>query len=159
MTARRLLAGLIVVATAAFVAGTAIERNTEVRHEPTEMRGEAIGHHGEAAGGAEHAEGLEPFGVDIEAAPFVIAAALGSLALAFAAWRWPHSAPVLMVVALAMLAFAVLDVREVGHQGDEGRAGLAVLAAVIALMHLAAAAVAATMAARGDALSRRRARR
>jgi NO-binding membrane sensor protein with MHYT domain len=45
-------------------------------------------------------------------------------------------------VALAMLAFTVLDIREVTHQLNESHAGLAALAAAIATLHLLAAAAA-----------------
>jgi hypothetical protein len=174
MSPRTLLAALIVISTAAFVVGTAIERN-DVHHETAAAKsGEAANHHAESGGkggtaaesssesaahrategggataGTEtHSEELKPLGVDIEAAPFVIVAALASLALAVAAWRRPRSVPLLVIVALAMLAFVVLDVREVLHQSDESRTGLAVLATAVAALHLGAAAVAATMASR-----------
>ncbi len=99
-----------------------------------------------------HAE-LKPLGVDIEAVPFVVMAALVSLGLAAAAWWRPRWLPLLVVVAGAMLAFTALDVREVFHQNDEGQAGLAVLAGVVAAVHLAAAIVAGVMA-REAALAR-----
>jgi hypothetical protein len=49
-------------------------------------------------------------------------------------------------VALAMLAFALLDIAEVFHQAEIDEAGLVALAGVIAALHFAAAAVAAHMA-------------
>jgi hypothetical protein len=77
-----------------------------------------------------------------------VLATLGSLLLVAAVLRWPHSAALLALVALAMLAFAALDVREVTHQLDEDRAGVAILAAGVAILHLAAAALAAAQAGR-----------
>jgi hypothetical protein len=175
MGARGLLVALIVAATAAFVVGTAIERNStgESGHNEatttapvskeagtsTETKSEAGGespaaHANESAkapsesgGEASHAE-LRPLGIDIEAWPFVALAALASLGLALAAWLRPQLAPLLGLVAVAMLAFAALDVREVVHQFDIDKDGLAVLAAVIAGLHGGAAVVAATLASR-----------
>jgi len=66
-----------------------------------------------------------------------------SLLLGAAVLRWPRAEALLAAVAVAMIAFAVLDIREVAHQLDEDRTGIAVLAAVIATLHLAAAALAA----------------
>src|SRR5204863_10063408 len=107
--------------------------------------GESAGHRtakgGNQAGDGERDEEFKPFGVDIEAVPFIVLAAVASFALAVAAWLRPRVIPLLALVAVAMLAFAVLDVREIVHQADESNTGLAVLAAVIALLHLAAAAV------------------
>jgi nitrate reductase gamma subunit len=87
----------------------------------------------------------------VEAVPFVILAALGSLALGLAAWFRPRWALLLVGVGAAMLLFAVLDVREVFHQSDESKTGLAVLAGAIAALHAAAAAVAVLMARRATA--------
>ena len=87
--------------------------------------GEAAGHResAEQAGGeaAEHGE-LRPLGIDVEAWPFVAAAAALSLALAAAAWLRPGDARLLAVAALALLA------------------------ALLALLRVAAAAIAASMA-------------
>ena len=164
MGLRALLVGLIVVATAAFVAGTAIERNSS---------GES-GHHDEAVTaasgetGATHSEGggesaathaaestgtsttttekphaeLRPLGLDVEAWPFVTLAAAVSLGLAALAWLRPRAVPLLALVAVAMLAFAALDVREVVHQLDIDESALAVKAGAIAALHGAAAVVA-----------------
>jgi hypothetical protein len=76
---------------------------------------------------------------------FVILAVLASLALAFAAWTRPRSTAVLVVVALAMVAFAAFDVRELFHQLDESKTDLAVVAGAVAALHLAAACVAFAM--------------
>jgi hypothetical protein len=145
MTLRTLLVALIALATVSFVVGTAIERNSsgESGHHANERAGAT----GETSAESSHSE-LRPFGIDVEAWPFVALAALASLALTLAAWRRPNSVTLLAFVAVAMLAFAVLDVREVIHQSDINKTGLAVLAAFIAALHIAAALVAATMAAR-----------
>jgi hypothetical protein len=173
MALRTLLVGLIVIATAMFVAGTAIERNasgesghsdettkaasatgeagvsgednSEAAETPAEHANEDVGG-STATTEAPHTE-LRPLGVDTEAWPFVALAAAASLALAAAAWLRPRLAPLLGPVALAMLAFAVLDVREVFHQVDLAENGLALLAAGVAALHLAAAGVAAVMGA------------
>lgn len=163
---RHVLLALILSATAAFVVGVALERNTE-RHPAAVEAGEHADRHGaEGApehGTAEHGEStphaergathdaseeLRPFGIDVEATPFVVLAAAVSVLLALAAWLRPR--PVLLAVtAVVMLAFAVLDVREVFHQFDESRGGLALLAALVALLHLASATLAGLLAVRG----------
>ena len=179
MSLRAAIVGLIVLSTIGFVVGTTIERNTEDSHaespaaaqsestsgeSSTEGGGESEAEHaaesakqGEAthgdegakAGGEETHGEFQPFGTNIEAVPFIVLAALASLALAAAVWTRPRSLLVLGVVAAAMLVFAALDVREVFHQIDESRTGLAVLAGVVAALHLAAAAATALLA-RGD---------
>ena len=156
------LAALLVAATAAFVVGVSVERSQGESHaEPgTAVEGEAgeAGHEsGEEAhaetGGAEHADedGGETFlGIDYEAVPFVVLAAMFSLALVLAVWARPESGPLLAFVAVAMIAFAVLDAREVVHQLDEDNGGLALLAGVVAALHLGVAGVAIAIA-RGSA--------
>jgi len=163
---RHLLLALVLAATAAFVVGVAIERN-DAEHHPASA--EAVRHAGEHASGgesapehegAEHAEGagsggrseahehreeLRPLGIDVEAAPFVVAAATASVLLALAAWLRPRPA-LLAAIAAAMLAFAVLDVREIFHQLDENRDELASLAALVAGLHVAGTAVAGLLA-------------
>jgi hypothetical protein len=146
MSLRAAIVGLIVLATIGFVVGTTIERNSKESHakNPAAVRsqGESGGEAGERVegGGKEtHAE-FQPFGIDIEAVPFVVLAALASLGLAAAVWTRPQSLLVLGVVGAAMVLFAALDVREVFHQVDESRAGLAVLAGAVAALHLGAAA-------------------
>jgi hypothetical protein len=168
MASRTLFVGLIVLATAAFVVGTVVERISS---------GES-GHHGEAAlpavptgesgasaeaghtqtdgeSAATHAKedpatstateephaDLRPLGIDVEAWPFATLAAVASLTLAAAAWLRPRAVALLTLVAVAMLAFAALAVREVVHQVDIDKSALAVMAAVIAALHLAAAGV------------------
>lgn len=162
---RHLLLALMLAATAAFVVGVAIERNDEDHHhgaaveatEHTDEHGEEgtpeheATEHAEAAGHTEAKEAgeeLRPLGIDIEATPFVVLAAVVSVLLALAAWLRPSPA-LLAVIAGVMLAFAVLDVNEVFHQLDEDRDGLALLAVLVAALHLASAAVAGLLASRG----------
>ena len=144
---RTLLVVLIVAASASFVVGVSIERGDERAH--AAEAGEVAPETAERAGGeqeAERGEELRPLGIDVEARPFVAAAALTSLALAIAVWLRPRSDSLLIAVGLVVLAFAVLDIREVFHQADIDETGLAVLAAVVAALHLAAAAAAGRMA-------------
>ena len=173
MSLRAVLVALIALATVSFVVGTAIERNSagesghhegttparseasassgenhaETGSEPTEAHAKEGAAATEANGESSHAE-LRPLGIDVEEWPFVALAALGSLALALAAWLRPDAVALLALVGAAMLAFAVLDVREVIHQSDIGKTGLTVLAAFIGVLHAGAAVVAFTMAAR-----------
>lgn len=162
MTVRAAVVALIVLATAGFVVGTALERNSTHRESPAALRSEGRSGATHVEGGAERkaaraAEGagttkathveFRPLGINIEAIPFIVLAALASLALAVAAWTRPRPA-VLGVVAAAMLFFAVLDIREVFHQVDESQTGLAILAGIVAALHLAAAATAAASASR-----------
>jgi hypothetical protein len=176
MNLRTILVGLIVLATAAFVVGSTLERN-ESHHESAATlkaegktseahagKGESSGGEGNGESAAQHAgEGgssaetkaktagteqhpeLKPLGINIEAVPFVVLAAIGSLALAAGAWLRPRWVLLLIGVALAMLVFAALDVREVFHQSDESRTGLAVLAGAIAALHLAVVIIAGLM--------------
>jgi hypothetical protein len=147
MALRTLLVGLIVVATALFVIGVAIERSsdTEAHHETAGAKHEESS--GEGREGTERSE-LRPLGIDVEAWPFVVLAAAVALGLALGAWLRPDVTWLMWVLAIAMLAFAVLDVREVAHQLDVDEAGLAVLAGAVAVLHAAAALVAARMALR-----------
>lgn len=161
MAARHMLAIVIVAATAAFVTGVSIERSNGDTHQeetatPTDA-GESEEAHAEesverAASAEEESEDERVLGVDLEATPFVVLAAIGSLTFAAAAWLRPEVRRLLLVTALAMLAFAVLDLREVVHQVDESDTGLAVLAGVVAFLHLVAAAVAAGMSRRAPTL-------
>jgi hypothetical protein len=67
------------------------------------------------------------------------------IVVATVAWRRPSVIPLLALVAVAMLVFALLDAREVVHRAGEANTGLTVLAAAIAALHLAAAAIATLM--------------
>jgi hypothetical protein len=155
MTLRVVLIALLVAATAAFVVGVSIERwqgenhvepasavESEAGREDSGETGEAA--HAEASESAHADEGsAERFlGTDYEAVPFIVLAAAFSLVLAVAVWLRPGSRQLLVLVAIAMIGFAVLDVREVVHQLDEDTGGLALLAGVVAALHLGVAAVA-----------------
>jgi hypothetical protein len=171
MSLRVALVALIVAATATFVVGVALERNSgefagEHRAEASQPFGETgagedahseadeSAEHRQAEGtasqrsGGEHDAELRPLGIDIEAWPFLMLAALASLALAAAAWLRPTALPVLLAVTVTMLAFAALDVHEIFHQADESHDGLATLAGIVAALHAAAGAVAAATAPR-----------
>jgi hypothetical protein len=163
---RAALVGLIVVATAGFVIGTSIERHN-AQHESaaqlkperaapetpsetpaattTESGGESAATHaaeGAGANGAQHKE-LRPFGVDVEAVPFVVLAALASLAITALGWARPRWLLGLGAIAAAMFVFGVLDLREALHRSDENQTGLVTVAAVIAALRFAAAGCAA----------------
>jgi opacity protein-like surface antigen len=142
---RAAIAGLIVLATLGFVVGTTIERNTRERPaaEHKAEDGEETEAERAAEGGGEAHGEFQPFGVDIEAVPFIVLAAVASVAMAAAVWRLPRMLLVLAIVGVTMLLFAALDVREVVHQVDESRTGLAVLAGVVAALHGSAAATVA----------------
>jgi hypothetical protein len=145
MSLRAAIAGLIVLATIGFVVGTTIERNTKERpaaERPAEGGWETEAERAAESGGETHGE-FQPFGVDIEAVPFIVLAALASLAMAAAVWARPRMLLVLAIVGVAMLLFAALDVREILHQTDESRTGLAVLAGAVAVLHGSAAAAVA----------------
>ncbi len=157
LSLRAVLVLLIALSTAGFVVGTTIERGQRESHTApaaTERHTESGGEAGGEAGGEStaklaaeaggHAE-YRPFGIDIEAIPFIVLAALSSLALAALAWVRPAWLPGLLLAVAAMALFAVLDVREVVHQSDEGRTGLAVLAGLVAALHAAAAAIGVAM--------------
>jgi hypothetical protein len=153
---------LIIAATALFVTGVVIERNSNDTHTETASssaaesagsagEGESAHSEGEHAGGETDQHASEPasgatekggedrlLGIDVESTPLVALAALASIALALAAWLRPGWIALLTLIAGAMIAFAVLDVREVFHQLDENRGGLAALAGLVAVVHLAA---------------------
>jgi hypothetical protein len=171
-----LLVALIVAATVLFAVGTTIERNQGDSHAATEKaQGET--HAGETAGGesgkqaeqngeTSHADEAgstqapseshsysseKILGIEPESTGLVIVAVIVSLLLAAAAWRWPDHRLALVVIALAMLAFAALDIREVVHQLNESRTGLGLLAALVAALHLGASALSGNTARSADA--------
>ena len=144
----RLLAVVIVAATAAFAVGVSIEKSeneepaeasAEAAHAESGEGGSVEGEHTEAAGVHDEAfeEGEELLGIDPESTPLVVLAVIGSLALALAVWARPDVRWLLPVVGFAMLAFAALDIREVFHQVDESNEGLAVLVGVVAVLLMA----------------------
>lgn len=159
-----LLAALILAATVLFVVGVSIERSDGEHHAEGGQPAE-IEHHaeGESEGGEEDhdeatavpraetgEEGEETvLGIETESTALVALAAVGSLLLALSVWMRPDSGPLLVFVALATLAFAVLDIAEISHLLENGEGGLVVVASLVALLHLAASAVAVAMRQRG----------
>jgi hypothetical protein len=156
---RFLLATLITIATVMFIVGVIIERSQPDQHagEPvaqphgtSESHTEQSGGEGEEShaatlsGESRHETHEEPrlLGINPESTPLVVLASIGSLLLVAAVLLRPNAAPLLALVALAMLAFAALDVREVAHQLDDDHTAIAILAAAVAALHLAAAGVA-----------------
>lgn len=154
MTAGRMrtaLAALIASAALGFGIGAAVERSGSESGEST-AAAEPAASHVEAAesGGGEavtsgeqgHSEsggeGETLLGVDLESTPLVALAIAASLLLAAAVYLRPQHRDLLVLIALAMLGFAVLDVREVVHQADESRGDVAAIAAVVAVFHLGA---------------------
>jgi hypothetical protein len=104
---------------------------------PNESRGSesATEHAGET-----HSERLR--GLDPEATGLVVVAVVVSLILALAVWHRPDHTLLLLLVAVAMLAFAALDIREAIHQGEESNGSLLLLASLVAALHLSAGALA-----------------
>ena len=88
-------------------------------------------------------------GIDPESI-LAIAAGVLSLLLAFLvwtrpAWRWP-----VVITAVVMFAFLLLDIREIAHQVDESRTSVAIAATVVALLHGAAVLAAILLFARRE---------
>ena len=140
---------LIVLASGVFAVGVALERSEEDSESPAHVEAEAEESHveGEEAEGLDETEGEGGeeeesetlLGIDLESTPLVILAVLGSLALAAGVWLRPDLGWLLVLVGVAMGAFAILDVREFFHLLDESREGIAVLAALVAVLHATAA--------------------
>src|SRR5258708_5647430 len=140
MSLRGLLVGLVALATVGFVVGTTIERGNAHHESAAQLKSEGKTPTGESpaahategtttseSGGesatthaaegpsaptstAEQHTELRPLGIDIEAVPFVVLAALASIALAASAWLRPRSLGVLVALIVAMVVFAALDV-------------------------------------------------
>ena len=107
---------------------------------PTEHAGESGGESQGEVGGETHGEpgnDEQVLGINYESTPLVILAVLASLGLAAVVW-FARVPSLLLVVAAAMLAFAVFDIAEVFHQVDRDEAGIAVLAGFVAVLHLGA---------------------
>ena len=134
---------LIVLSTVAFAVGAIVEHSSgEPAAEGSATKAPAHAEGGEAVegSGSEERNGEETlFGTDPETTPLVVLAIVASLLLAAGCWFRPEWRWLLVVTALAMAAFAVLDLREVIHQLDESNTGLAVLAGAVAILHGAAA--------------------
>jgi hypothetical protein len=152
MASRKAVVGLILAATILFVVGILLENGTEESHSDSvafaaETEAEQAAESGEESGeeAGESGESDEKvLGIDLESTPFVVLAVLGSLLLA--AMVWFGRAPwILLVVAAAMLTFAIFDVAEIFHQIDRSEGGIAALAAVVAALHLASGYFAAQL--------------
>jgi hypothetical protein len=171
------LVAVIVLATAAFGIGAALEKSEHhnegsesaaqpgnvatasgsrsdtilISGESAESGGEA-GESGESghseSGGESHSEDL--VGIDPESTALVVLAIVGSLVLAAAVWLWPEAIPVLAMAGLAMFFFCALDIREAVHQWDESRGGLMALALGVAALHLVAGGLAIWLAGVGQ---------
>jgi len=157
MDLRKLLVGLIVVATVVFGIAVAFERSDADVHatstEPhTEEGGGEETHTDESGEGGEEGVTSESsesatdegtiLGVNPEATPIVVLVVLASLALAAAIWLRPGWRWLLLVAAVGMLIFAVLDVREATHQFNEANTGLGISALFVAGLHAAAGLIA-----------------
>jgi hypothetical protein len=104
---------------------------------PAEQAGEAGRETHNESGEAHSESGEKVLGISYESTPFVILAVLASLGMAAAVWlaRAPW---IFLLVAAAMIAFAVFDIAEVFHQVDRSEGGIAALAGLVAALHLAA---------------------
>lgn len=149
---RGVLVLLIILATVGFAIGVAVEKSSaDEPHSDETTTPEGSHEEGEASGEGTaegHTEGDSSeivLGLNLESTPLVVAAVVFSLILAATVLARPQWRPLLVVVALAMLAFAVLDIAEVSHELDVSRAGVAIIAWIVAGLHLAAAGTSATM--------------
>jgi hypothetical protein len=161
---RLTLIALLLASTAAFLVGVLAERTSDDEHKGSVAvvhREEAEGAHsegaeageGKPAGGDEHRAEARLLGIDPESTPLLVIAVGVGLALAALTASWVGaSRAFLVLVAVAALAWAVLDIREIAHQIDESRSGIAAIAAAVAALHLATAAI-ATVLARSPRLS------
>jgi hypothetical protein len=138
--ARGLIAILILVATAAFVAGSAVERS---RHNAASAgaEGSASRELSEKGGGS----GEALLGINPESAPVLIVAIALSLLMALAVWR-VRSILVLIAAALVAASFGALDIREALHQSSIGDSTLTIVAGVVAALHFAVTIAAGLLA-------------
>lgn len=147
------LVALLLLATAMFVVGVAVERHqalTESSSTPgQETSGGETGEHVE--GGSEGAEAVQVdhstseatiLGVDPESTLVVVVAVVLAALLAAATW-WRPAPAILLIGIVFCLAALMFDIREATHQIDESRTGVASLAGLVALLHLLAAGAAA----------------
>lgn len=142
---RPTVVGLILAATVLFVVGIVWEKNSGEHHRDSVAQAAETASEEAAESGDETHEEIDDeagddekvLGIKYESTSLVILAVLASLGLAAVVWfardRW-----LLLVVAAAMLAFALFDIAEVFHQVDRDQAGIAVLATFVAVLHLAA---------------------
>lgn len=150
---RLLVVALLLLATAAFGVGVAIEKAEEGEHsEPAAVvrsEGGEAGTEAEAASAEEGHEEETLLAVELESTPLVILGFLASLLVAGAVWRLGDRRVVLGLAAAFCLGFAILDGVEVARKwGDETT--IALLALLALLAHAGAAAVAGALVAREE---------
>jgi hypothetical protein len=129
MRLRKVAVALVLISTAAFVLGVALERASSSEATPsgevTHQKGGEETHSDEAAipqestTSPEHAEEGKIFGVNPEATSLVVVVVLGSLALAFGIWFRPDWRWILLITASGMAVFTLFDIREAAHQFSE----------------------------------------
>jgi hypothetical protein len=162
---RKLLVALMVLSTITFSLGSILERSSADAHAP-ETGTQEPGHQGGEGSGTDEGEGSGEsvasdgsqetqadeslFGIDPESTPLLIVALVVSLLLAAGCWLRPGWRWLVVLTAVVMASFAVLDLREVVHQFDESNLGLGVIALAVMLLHLAAAITAGVLLARGS---------
>ncbi len=145
-TGRLLVVVLLLLATAAFGIGVAIEKSEEGDHaEPAaaahDEAGEDAGAASAEATPAEEDEEETIFGIEAESTPLVIVGLVLSLVVAGAVWLFGRWRWMLAVSALFCLAFAILDGIEASRKwGDETT--IAALAIAALILHAGAALVA-----------------
>lgn len=169
MRLRWLTTALLVVATAAFVSGSLVERSRHHEAAPSHAStqpqaaapsaGEGSGTHDESAeesavansgpaGSNESAVAVakergegKVLGINIESLPLIATGAVVSLLLAVALVVVPGRIA-LRVTAVLALGFAVIEIGELAHQRSMGSALLVTLAGVALVSHLGSAATA-----------------
>ena len=152
-TLRRAIASLLLVSAVLFAIGAIAERaggesaHAEVVHEtrgdhdesPTEAARQVTS---EVGGASESASEGTVLGVDVESTVAIVAALVGSIALALAVVA-VHRRWVFVAVGVFAIGLAVLDLAEVVYQVNREAAGLAIVTALVAGGHLTAGALSA----------------
>jgi hypothetical protein len=124
---RFLLVALIVLSSVLSVLSVGVSRSQHGDHEWRAARVQASEGSGEAA--------------SLESTPVIVLATVASFALAMVAWFRPDDRH-LLTIALALLAFAILDAAQLVHQLRESEVRLAAVAGLIGIVHLSASTVA-----------------
>lgn len=153
-----IIVGLIVISTALFVTGVALEQSGgsgSAAPSSQQETGQPVANSGDPDGGHEGSSSSSPapsasaqetthqetvLGLNLETPWFIGAFILGWLLLLGALLRFGR--PALVALILAALAAMILDVAEVVHQSTEARSTLAVIAALVAAAHLVLAGLA-----------------
>jgi hypothetical protein len=165
MASRGTVIALILAATVLFVLGILLEKNSGEHHSesvaqasetPAEHAAESSGssegaptesqrntsaespkHAAESEGEIHNESDEKVLGINYESTPLVILAVIVSLGMA-AAVGLARAPWVFLLVAAAMIGFAVFDIAEVFHQIDRSEGGIAALAGLVAVLHLGA---------------------